>query len=304
MREALRRFLDEGLRTGRRVDLRDHQRRRLVERADARGAGGPPGSRRAGCAAEASPTTRGRDQRMGGVPDDPLRGAGRPWPRLRRRRAHGRGPEPPTAPGTSGAGHGHDRPGGEALLASVASATRDPPATPREQCTAMVRRKAQMVDQRRATRARATSWPRRPGGVRPHRGARTQVAAAADRGVPERPRPSAGLQEVAGRCREANLAVYSLDCAGSCRWDPGPSRPTRARRTGAELGQMRTESSSSRRRATWAWPRTRGHCDPQHQRPRRAAPCAWREESRVYYLLGFAPPGERARATGAGSGWR
>jgi hypothetical protein len=166
----------------------------------------------------------------------------------------------------------------------------DPPAvTPREQCTAMVLGKAQLVDQRRANRTR-------------------DVLAAVDRAVfaltGARGRKSLllltegflndpdlrGVQEVASRCREANVAVHSLDVRGLLAANPGLSATDWAAPNIAELGIMRSEQLEAQAAGNVGLAEDTGGFAVRDTNDLGGGALRVAQESRVYYLLGYAPP--------------
>ncbi|HVQ30914.1 MAG TPA: VWA domain-containing protein [Vicinamibacteria bacterium] len=164
----------------------------------------------------------------------------------------------------------------------------DPPVpTPLSTCIGVVRAKAFEVDQRRANRTR-------------------DVLAAVDRAVfaltGARGRKSLLLltegflndpdlreaQEVAGRCREANMVVHSIDVRGLLSGGLGAmdwSMPNVA-----EIGQMRIEQIENQAAGNVGLAEDTGGFAVANTNDLGGGAVRVAEESRVYYLLGFAPP--------------
>ena len=164
----------------------------------------------------------------------------------------------------------------------------DPPVpTPLATCIGRVRAKAFEVDQRRANRTR-------------------DVLAAVDRAVfaltGARGRKSLLLltegflndpdlresQEVAGRCREANIVVHSIDVRGLISGGLGAmdwSMPNVA-----EIGQMRMEQVENQAAGNVGLAEDTGGFAVANTNDLGGGAVRVAEESRVYYLLGFAPP--------------
>lgn len=164
----------------------------------------------------------------------------------------------------------------------------DPPIpTPVPMCIGLVRSKASEVDQRRANRTR-------------------DVLAAVDRAVfaltGVRGRKSLLLLtegflndpdlreslEVVGRCREANIAVHSIDVRGLISGGLGAtdwSLPNVA-----EIGQMRMEQVENQAAGNVGLAEDTGGFAVRNTNDLGGGAVRVAEESRVYYLLGFAPP--------------
>jgi hypothetical protein len=166
----------------------------------------------------------------------------------------------------------------------------DPPAvTPRSQCASMVTAKARFVDQRRANRTR-------------------DVLAAVDRAVfalsgirgrkalllmtegflndPNLP----GTLEIAGRCREANVAVHSIDVRGLIAAGPGTSAADWGGDNPAEMGAQRAELVELQAAGNVGLAEDTGGFAVRNTNDLGGGAVRVADESRVYYLLGFAPP--------------
>jgi VWFA-related protein len=162
-----------------------------------------------------------------------------------------------------------------------------PPMTPPWVCRGMVQARAEAVDLRRAQRTR-------------------DVLAAVDRAVfaltGVRGRKSLllltegflndtdlpGQQEVAGRCREANIAVYSLDVRGLIAGLPG-AQDVGAPNT-AELGLMQAEHVDFEAAGSVELAEDTGGFAVRNTNDLAGGTSRVAEESRVYYLLGYTPP--------------
>lgn len=162
-----------------------------------------------------------------------------------------------------------------------------PPLEPSEFCYAKIRRKADEVDARRANHTR-------------------DVFAAVDRAVfalsgvrgrkallllsegflndPDLP----GAREVAGRCREANLAVYSLDVRGLMTGLPGGD--SRIAPNAQELGLMQLETVEFSAAGAVELAEETGGFAIHDTNDLGGGALRSGEESRVYYLIGYTPP--------------
>ena len=306
VRKALGRFLREGLRDGDELIFATTQRRRVVERAPA---GGP--GRRSGAPLPHTRPQPGRRrprwrQRLGGLSHRPLRGGGRPGPdpkrRLSRARrpAHERGAIVHPTPGPSrlrphGAGHA-------ALLRTPDLQSRSARSDPSVHVHRNGSREG--LRSRPAAGQSDTRRPgrRRPGGLRPHRGPRPQVASAPHRGVPERPRPSRDPGSGGSSAGRPTSSCTPSTSAASSRAVSGPW--SGRCRTSPRSARCAWSKSRIRRRATWAWPRTRAASPCATRTTSVEGPCGWpRSPGSTTSSVSRRPKG-RGRATGGSCGWR
>jgi len=161
------------------------------------------------------------------------------------------------------------------------------PGTPVPACRAMVQRRAQEVDARRANRTR-------------------DVLAAVDRAVfvlsGVRGRKSLLLLtegflndpdldvtgEVAGRCREANIAIYTLDVRGLLTGLSGAESAGVPNTT--ELGLMQMEEVHAAAAGSVELAEETGGLAIRDTNDIGGGAVRVGDESRVYYLLGYTPP--------------
>jgi hypothetical protein len=95
-------------------------------------------------------------------------------------------------------------------------------------------------------------------------------------------------QEVAGRCREANIAVYSLDMRGLMTGLAAAAAFSPPNTT--EMGAMQAEQIEAQAAGTVSLAEDTGGFAVRHTNDLGAGATQVADESRVYYLLGYAPP--------------
>ena len=98
------------------------------------------------------------------------------------------------------------------------------------------------------------------------------------------------VQEVAGRCREANLAVYSLDVRGLVAGLDQMGAAERGVPNAAELGLMQVEQTDFVSAGSEALAEDTGGFALKNTNDFAGGASRVADESRVYYLLGYAPP--------------
>ncbi len=161
------------------------------------------------------------------------------------------------------------------------------PLTPVTVCRAMVQARAQAVDLRRANRTRdvLAAVDRAVFALSSVRGRKALLLLTEgflnDADLP-------GAQAVAGRCREANLAVYSLDVRGLVAGLPGAEYMGAPNPT--EVGLMQMEQVDFEAAGSVELAEDTGGFAVRDTNDVPGGAARVGEESRVYYLLGYSPP--------------
>jgi len=164
---------------------------------------------------------------------------------------------------------------------------RNSPMTPVPMCRAMVHARAQAVDLRRANRTRdvLAAVDRAVFALSGVRGRKALLLLTEgflnDADLP-------GGLAVAGRCREANLAVYSLDVRGLITGLPGAESMGAPNFT--ELGLMQSEQVEFEAAGSVELAEDTGGFAVRDTNDVPGGAARVGEESRVYYLLGYSPP--------------
>jgi VWFA-related protein len=160
---------------------------------------------------------------------------------------------------------------------------------PLEPCAVKVRAKAQLVDARRRNRTLDTlaAVNRVVFALTGVRGRKSVLLLT--EGFLNDPNIDA-LQAVAGRCREANIAVYSLDVRGLVAGLDGMSADDGGTPNAAELGLMRVEQTEFHAAGSVSLAEDTGGFAVRDTNDLGGGATRIGEESRAYYLLGYTPP--------------
>ncbi|HVQ29034.1 MAG TPA: VWA domain-containing protein, partial [Vicinamibacteria bacterium] len=156
-------------------------------------------------------------------------------------------------------------------------------------CYTQVRGRAREVDQRRRNRTRdvLAAVDRATAALTGLRGRKSLLLWT--EGFLNDPDVTA-VQEVASRCREANLAVYSLDVRGLIAGLDQMGAAEGGAPNTAELGIMQMEETEFKSAGSEGLAEDTGGFALKSTNDLAGGASRVAEESRVYYLLGYAPP--------------
>ncbi len=156
-------------------------------------------------------------------------------------------------------------------------------------CRGHVRARAHQVDQRRLNRTRdvLSTIDRATFALTGARGRKSLLLLT--EGFLNDPTVSA-VQEVAGKAREANLVVYSLDVRGLMAATAGERAEASSPPNAREIGLMRAEAMDFEAAGNAGLAEDTGGFAVRNTNDLAGGAARVAEESRTYYLLGFAPP--------------
>jgi len=165
----------------------------------------------------------------------------------------------------------------------------DSPPTPVMTCAAMVRAKATQVDAYRVRRTRdALSTIDRAVFAFTGVHGRKPLLLLTEGFLND---PDLGaLQDVAGRCREAQIAVYALDVRGLVAGGAGMSAASFGTPNASELGLMQSEEIEFQAAGSVGLAEDTGGFAFRNSNDLAGGALRVSDESRAYYLLGYAPP--------------
>jgi hypothetical protein len=162
-----------------------------------------------------------------------------------------------------------------------------PPMTSPTECRGMVHARAQLVNQRRLNRTRdvLAAVDRSVFALTGLRGRKALLLFT--EGFLNDPELGA-VQEVAGRCREANLVLYSLDVRGLMTG--GITADSFSVPVSGEVGGMKMEETELVAAGSVGLAEDTGGFAVRNTNDLGAGAARVAEESRTYYLLGYTPP--------------